>query len=68
MYAENEPAMKKNKAVLNDLLCPIYTIETNDKIPDNCKYTLALTQATQNQKQTNTRDLAKLLKLKIVQK
>ena len=68
MYAENEPAMKKNKAVLNNLLCPIYTIETNDKIPDNCKYTLALTQAAQNQKQTNTRDLAKLLKLKIVQK
>ena len=41
----------------------LYIIETNDKIPDNCKY--ALIQAAQNQKQTNTGSLAKLLKIKI---
>ena len=42
----------------------LYTIEANDKIPDNCKYPLALIQDARDQKQTNT-DLAKLLKLKI---
>ena len=64
MYAENEPAMKRNEAVLNDLPGQLYTIEANNKIQqnikifkyfDNCKY----------QKQTNTGGLAKLLKLKI---
>ena len=38
MYAENEPAMKKNEAVLNELPGELYTIETNEKITDNCKY------------------------------
>ena len=61
MYAENEPAMKRNNAVLNDLPCQFYTIQANDKIPDNFKYSLALIQAAQNQKQTNTGGLAKLL-------
>ena len=42
MYAENEPALKRNKAVLKDLPVELYTIETNDKIPDNCKDPLAL--------------------------
>ena len=65
MYAENEPAMKRNKAVLNELPGELYVIEVNDKIQDNCKYPLALIQAAQNQKQTNTGGLAKLLKLKI---
>ena len=65
MYAENEPAMKRNKAVLNELPGELYIIEVNDKIQDNCKYPLALIQAAQNQKQTNTGGLAKLLKLKI---
>ena len=49
--------MKRNKAVLNDLC----TIEANDKFPDNCKYSLTTIQAAQNQKQTNTEGLAKLL-------
>ena len=34
-----------------------YLIETNDKIPDNCKYPLALIQAAQNQNQTNTQEV-----------
>ena len=54
MYAENEPAMKRNEAVPNKLPGELYTLEVNDKIPNNCKYPLALIQAAQNQKQTNT--------------
>ena len=54
MYVENEPPMKRNEAVLNELLGELYTIEANEKIPDNCKYPLALMQVAQNQKQTNT--------------
>ena len=41
------------------------TTEAGDKIPDNCKYPLTTIQAAQNQKQTNTGGLAKLLKLRI---
>ena len=65
MYAENEPAMKRNNAALNGLPGELCTIETDEKIPGNCKYTLATSQAAQNQKQTNTGGLAKFLKLKI---
>ena len=68
IYAENEPAMKRNEAVLNDLPDQLYTIEANYKIPENCKYPLVLIQTAQNQKQTNTRGLAKFLKLKLAQK
>ena len=50
MYAENEPAMKRNQAVLNDLPGELYAIEANDKFPDNIKYSLVLIQAVQNQK------------------
>ena len=57
--------MKRNETVLNELPGELYTIEANDKTPDNCKYPLALIQAAQNQKQTNTGCLAKFLKLKI---
>ena len=52
MYTENEQTMKRNEAVLNDLLGQLYTIEANDKIPENCKHLLTLIQAAQNQKQT----------------
>ena len=48
MYAENEPAIKRNEAVLNEFPSELYIIEANDKIPDNCKYPLALIQAAQN--------------------
>ena len=64
IYTENEPARKRNDAVLNDFPGELYTIEAPDKIPDNCKYTLTTIQDAQNQKQTNTGGLAKLLKLK----
>ena len=47
--------MKWNEAVLNELPGELYTIEANDKIQDNFKYSSALIQ----------RGLAKLLKLKI---
>ena len=42
MHKENEPATKINEAVLNELCGELYTIEANDKIPDDCKYPLAL--------------------------
>ena len=48
MYAENEPAMKRNDAVLNNLPGKLYPIEADDKILDNCKYPLATIQAAQN--------------------
>ena len=43
MFAENESAIKRNEAVLNDLSCEVYTVLVNDKIPDNCKYPFAIT-------------------------
>ena len=33
MYTENEPAMERNEAVVNDV--------SSDKFPDNCKYPAA---------------------------
>ena len=65
MYGENETAMERNEAVLNEFNAELYLTEANDEIPGNCKYLLTLTQGPQNQKQTNTGGLAKLLKLKI---
>lgn len=53
-YEETEKAMKRYEAVLNDLYVEIYAIEINDKIPDNCNYTVTLIQAAQNQTQTKT--------------
>ena len=43
MYAENEPTIKRNEAVLNDLPGTLHN-KANDKIP------LALIPAAQNQK------------------
>ena len=60
MYAVNEPAMKRNEAVLNDWPSELYTIEANDTIPDNCIYPLATLEGTQN-----LGGLDKLLKLEI---
>ena len=60
MYDKNKPAMKRNEAVLNDLPGELYTIQADDKIPDNCKHPLTLIQGAQNQ--TKTGGLAKLFK------
>ena len=65
MYVENEPAMKCNAAVLNDLPGGLYIIEALDEISDICKYPMIAIQDAQNQKQTNTGDIAKLLKLNV---
>ena len=35
MFAENEPVMTRNESVQNDLLGELYTIEVDDKIPEN---------------------------------
>ena len=64
MYAENEPAIKWNEAVRNELPGGIYTIEANGEIQDNCKCPLPLLQATQNQTQTSRGDLAKFSQVK----
>ena len=48
MYAEHEPAMKTNEAILNELPGEHYTIEANQEISDNCKYPLLLIQDAQN--------------------
>ena len=58
MNAENKPPMKKNETFPIDLPGELQTIEANGKISDNCKYPMALVQAAQNQKQTNTWGLA----------
>ena len=50
MYAENEPAIGRNEAVLNNLPGKVYTIEADDKIPDNYKYSFATILAAQNEK------------------
>ena len=55
LYTENEPAMKLNKAVLNDLVGELYAIKANDKILGNFKYPVVLIHAAQNQKQANTK-------------
>ena len=65
MHAENEPAIGKNETVLSNLPGElIYTIEADDRIPDNYKYLLTMILAAQNQEQASTGGLAKLLKLK----
>ena len=35
MFAENEPVMTRNESVQNDLPGELYTIEVDDKIPEN---------------------------------
>ena len=65
MYPENERAIGRNVAVLHNLPGELYTIEADNKMLDNYKYPLAMILAAQNQKQTNTGGLVKLLKLKI---
>ena len=61
MYAENEPVIGRNEVVLNNLPGQLYTIGADDKIPNNCKYSLATILAAQNQKQTNTGGLENCL-------
>ena len=57
--------MERNEAVLNYLPGELYTVDADDTVPDKFKYPLAMIEAAQNQKQTNTGGLAKLLELKI---
>ena len=44
MYVENEPTMKRNEVVVNDLPGENYTIKANGKTPGNSKYPLSLIQ------------------------
>ena len=63
LYTEIEQAMKRNETVLN---CCSSLLEANEKIPDNCKYSLATIQAF-NQKQRKTKVLVQS-KLSIIKK
>lgn len=65
IYADNEYAMKMTEAVLNDLLGELCSTEANDKVLDIWRFPVALIQAAQNHKQTNTGVLANLFKFKI---
>ena len=38
VYAENAPAILRNKTILNNLRDEVYSIEGNEKIPDGCRY------------------------------
>ena len=60
MHAENEPAMERNEAVLNDLPGELYAVLADDKVPDNCKNSLTMIEAAQNLKQTNTGGFSKV--------
>ena len=48
MYEENESALKRHGALLNDLLGQLYIIEANGKISHECQYPLPLIQAAQS--------------------
>ena len=38
MYSENAPAVLRNKTILNNLRDEFYSIEANEKVPDDCRY------------------------------
>ena len=63
MYGENEPAIKKNEAALNNLLGQLAQQKLMTKIPDNCKYPLTLIQGAQNQKKSSTGGSSNFIKL-----
>ena len=65
MCPEDAPTVLRNKTVLNNLPSDVYSVEANEKIPDDCRYPFSIIQAAQNQKQTNIGVLAKPLQLKI---
>ena len=52
MYAENEPAVRRNEVVRNGLPGDIYKIEAVE-IPEKCQYSLVKNQAGQTQNRTN---------------
>ena len=57
----------RNQAILNSP-GEVYSVEVNDKIPDDCRYPFFVIKPAQNQQQTNTGGIAKLLQQKIVAK
>ena len=65
MHPENAPIVLRNQTFLSNLPGERYSIEANDKIPDDFRYPFFMIQATQIQKQTNTGGFARLRHLKI---
>ena len=56
IYAGNAPTLLRNQIALNNLPGEVYSIEDNDKSPDDCSYPFSVIQSAQSQKQTNTED------------
>ena len=61
MYSENAPAVFGNQTVLSNLPGEFYSIKSIEKIQNDCRHPFSMIQAAQNQKQTNTEGLGKLL-------
>ena len=61
MFTENAPTVLKNQAVPNNVIGEVYSKEANDKLKVHCRYPFSVIYAAQNQKQTSTWGLAKLL-------
>ena len=64
-YTKNEPVIKRNKAIPNNLPDKFYTIRSDDKVVDNIIYPLATVQDAKIQNQTYIGALAKTFKLEI---
>ena len=56
IYAGNASTLLRNQIALNNLPGEVYSIEDNDKSPDDCSYPFSVIQSAQSQKQTNTED------------
>ena len=64
MYPENAPAVLRIQTVWNNLNLGVFSIEANNKIPNDFKYPFSVLQAAQNKKQISTVGLAMLFQLK----
>lgn len=40
MYTESAPTVLRNQTVLNNLPDEVYSVEANEKTPDDCRYPL----------------------------
>ena len=42
MYTESAPTVLRNQTVLNNLPDEVYSVEANEKTPDDCRYPLSV--------------------------
>ena len=50
MYPQNAQKVSQNQTVLNNLTSELYSIDGNEKIPNDCRYPIFVTQARQSKK------------------